>query len=455
MEVLNDLPDALWPVLLRTVRRVADDLPRTHLPTPLRPFAGWHPDRLADPRARHAVAQALQDPSLRGEILDRLDAATEADADVQRLRAAHGPQEAAAVLAAAGRWDALAALAAADRAPEGSPAAATGEPHEMAPGGSPPGAAAPQPAAVSDGTATAVSAERLAVEQRRVAQAERRAEAEAQRVRALRAELDERAAQITRLEDERRQLLAQVQEERTAHRKRVTRLRARVRDAEAARAAQEDPRAELIAELEGLLARLRSASPSEASEQDGFASADASPVASDPEGGQPHASSARPPAQGSVAVARPGRPCTLPAGRSRAHPDGVRALLGAEGITVIVDGYNVTMHPSGQPVASLEGQRRWLRQLAAATASRYEAHHVLVFDGADEPASTDPSPRLVLVVFSAHGQTADDRIVEIVAASPTDEPILVVTADRELTTRLAEHHVDVVTTAVYLEAVAG
>lgn len=143
----------------------------------------------------------------------------------------------------------------------------------------------------------------------------------------------------------------------------------------------------------------------------------------------------------------PGRPTRLPRGVVPDTTQEVDLLLGP-GRLLIVDGYNVTItHRSN---LSLEEQRVWLvRHLATLAASR-KVRPEVIFDGRDlgvTPRRIDGS-RGVVVRFSLEGVTADEEIE--LAVSATDEPIVVVTDDRELRDRLRPHGVDLVRTTPFL-----
>lgn len=434
-EALDALPLGLWGPLLRAVRRVTDDTPRSTLPRPLRPFAGWHPERLRDPRARAAVASALEDPVLGDRLLAVLDAQDEADEDAGWLAARRGQDGAAAVLAAGGRWADLAALADAHAAATASVAREAGPAASPAPGEAAGGAGRKDDPAGGEVSA-ALREERDALQ--------RRAEAETARASRLEEGLARAEERVAALVEERDALHRELTDLQRQHRRRVARLRERVREADAARQRIEAQRAWIVDEVEGLLGRLRGAGdgpPQRAPESS------EGPDEREAPGGETLPRVAPP--------AEAGRPCTLPKGLSREHPDGVRSLLRVPGLRCVLDGYNVTKHPDGQPMADLATQRRWLVALAGGVAARFGSRVVVVFDGADEAPSAEASPRDVLVVFSDAAETADDRIVGLVDTLDADEPALVVTSDRELAERVGPAGVDVVSTPAFLAAVDG
>lgn len=149
--------------------------------------------------------------------------------------------------------------------------------------------------------------------------------------------------------------------------------------------------------------------------------------------------------------ARLGRPSRLPAGLTPGTTEAVAALLDA-GPRVVVDGYNVTMQHRG--TLPLEQQRRWLVGRLGSLVTRRKLDVTVVFDG-DPTAGVPAAPvrSAVRVAFTA-GQTADDAIVELASSLPPDEPLVVVTDDRELRERLERLDVDVVATTPFLGAAA-
>lgn len=148
-----------------------------------------------------------------------------------------------------------------------------------------------------------------------------------------------------------------------------------------------------------------------------------------------------------TAKVRPGRPTKLPKHIAADTTQEADALLGP-GRLVLIDGYNVTLKHRGD--LSLEEQRTWLiRQLQSLARSRGVRPEV-IFDGRDLGVAPRVAEggREVTVRFSLEGVTADDEIEMAVVA--TDEPIVVVTDDRELRDRLRPHGVDLLRTATFV-----
>jgi len=117
---------------------------------------------------------------------------------------------------------------------------------------------------------------------------------------------------------------------------------------------------------------------------------------------------------------------------------------------VIVDGYNVTR--SNVDHLSLEKQRDWLKAAATRLAASRGVRPRLVFDAAnaDTPPRSRRDPRSAVEVRFVPKGTADDAIVEIVEALPGNEPIVVVTDDRDLRDRLRRHQVDLLHTGPFV-----
>jgi predicted RNA-binding protein with PIN domain len=123
------------------------------------------------------------------------------------------------------------------------------------------------------------------------------------------------------------------------------------------------------------------------------------------------------------------RPLALPGGVVGDSDAATEHLL-RSGASVVIDGYNVSM--SGWPGLSLEEQRRVLLDTCENLARRYGADLTVVFDGADVQGATSDQRRLIRVVFSPAGVTADDVIRAEVDRLPTGRAVVVVTSDAEI-----------------------
>jgi hypothetical protein len=148
-----------------------------------------------------------------------------------------------------------------------------------------------------------------------------------------------------------------------------------------------------------------------------------------------------------------GRPTRLPDTVAWDTAEAVDLLLEA-GRLVLVDGYNVTRRH--RPSLGLEGQRDWLVRRLATLAAQRGVRPVVIFDG-ERGSGSRPiaGAREVQVRFSPAGVTADDELVFAVEAMPAEEPVIVVTDDRELTGRLRRLRADVVGTGPFLWATPG
>lgn len=150
-----------------------------------------------------------------------------------------------------------------------------------------------------------------------------------------------------------------------------------------------------------------------------------------------------------AAGVRPGRPTALPEGVAPGTREEAEALLGP-GRLVLVDGYNLTLSRRSQ--LSLEEQREWLIRLLSGLASRRRVRPRVVFDGRGGGGGGRPgdAARGVAVVFTPAGVTADDEIA--LAVEATDEPIVVVTDDRELRDRVRARGADLLRADQFLRA---
>ncbi|MFA9429258.1 NYN domain-containing protein [Egicoccus sp. AB-alg2] len=144
----------------------------------------------------------------------------------------------------------------------------------------------------------------------------------------------------------------------------------------------------------------------------------------------------------------PGRPSRLPEGVRSGTAEAV-ALLLHPGRLVLVDGYNLTRQHRDH--LDLETQRAWLVQLLATAALQRRIRPVAIFDG-ERASRARPAlaSREVEVRFTPEGVTADDELV--LSVEGTDEPVLVVTDDRELQARVRMSGADVAGTREFLWA---
>ena len=426
VDVLGDLPPLQWDVLVRGVRRAVDQLAASEVPAALRPFSRWHPDALRDAaRARDALARALvSDARFRAEVAeavaddDRRALAT--TLDPLSLRRELGSDEAVALLAVTARWSDLATLAAQLADERSAAGRATSE-------------TAPEDA---PGPTVNGLQEQVRALRRTLQEAERR-EADLRRsVQRLTRERDDAQAEAARGRIDYQELVERRDRERADQRERLARLRRRVRLAESRAGASEARRAEIISELAALSQRLQAPLPS----------ATASSPPRDAEGdavGVPHR----------VRPAVPGRPCRLPAGVDPNSSTAVTSLLQVAGLRLLIDGYNVTRDARAVPDTGLEQQRAWLVRLVGGVVARFDVRPTLVFDGSADVEGAAPRARGVIVRFAVD-ETADELLVALLDGLPADEPVLVVTSDREICDAATIRDANSVSAAAFLEAVA-
>jgi predicted RNA-binding protein with PIN domain len=426
---MADVPEALLAGYLDAALATLRAADQADLPGPLRQYQTWTPKRLRHPRVLALVRRTLDlDQSFRKLVDERV--LDEEEALVRLVRAGRHAE----ALASGESPEAVAKVGLA-LGPEGEAAVA----------------AAVAAAATSQAKAEAAAVRStLAGVESDLDAARERAEAEAAGARAAREELRAAREELRRVERERRTLAERVEglerelaqsaaalraarDEAAAEQRRlggrVAELQARLSEAQrnyrALRrsAGQVDPVvAEAVGALERDLDALRRAAG-----LDGVGGGRGS--------GGPGGTAAAGPGAGR----RPRRrsPLAVPGGRGADDPETLAAWMGVDGVLVLVDGYNVTKHPQGFADRGLEDQRTLLLDLSRRLARRFGAEIVVVFDG----GTVGPIPtRLPLgpveVVFTDAGRTADDEIVVRTNAAPPDRPVVVVTSDNELRSRV-------------------
>ncbi len=134
--------------------------------------------------------------------------------------------------------------------------------------------------------------------------------------------------------------------------------------------------------------------------------------------------SSKPAALGSVRA-----PIALPGGVISTSARAAEHLVRTDAL-ILVDGYNVAK--LGWPGRSLEEQRDALIDRSENLARRHGADITIVFDGDSIVGAHAGRRRMVRVVFSPSGVTADDVIRDEVARLPSDRSVVVVTNDREI-----------------------
>ena len=125
-------------------------------------------------------------------------------------------------------------------------------------------------------------------------------------------------------------------------------------------------------------------------------------------------------------------PLTLPGGMFDDSVEAADHLLRIPGVTLIVDGYNVSM--AGWPDAGAAEQRRRLVASLHDLAARTSTPSEVVFDGAEVEALAVPAPRrqLVRVRFSPPGVEADDVVIDLVRRLPAATPLVVASSDNRV-----------------------
>jgi len=434
---LPEVPEALLSGYLDAALATLRAADQGELPGPLRQYQTWTPKRLRHQRVLSLVRRTLDlDQSFRKAVDERVLQEEEALARLVRagrhaeaLASGETPEAVARVglaLGAEGEAAVQAAVSAAATSQARAEAAAVRS--ALA------GAENELDAARERAEAEAASARAARDELRAVKDELRRVERErrtlADRVEGLERELAQSAAAVRAARDD-----AAAEQRRLSGR--VAELQARLgesqRNYRALRrsSGQVDPAvAEAVGALERDLETLRRVAG--LAEQGGKGRGGGS---TGPGSGSGSGSGA-----GSGPARRPERrsPLAVPGGRGADDPETLAAWMATDGVLVLVDGYNVTKHPQGFADRGLEDQRTLLLDLCRRLARRFGAEVTVVFDG----GTVGPIPtRLPLgpveVVFTDAGRTADDEIVVRTNAAPPDRPVVVVTSDNELRSRVS------------------
>ena len=159
-----------------------------------------------------------------------------------------------------------------------------------------------------------------------------------------------------------------------------------------------------------------------------------------------------------VRLARPsGRrtPVPLPGAMFDDSPEAADHLLRIDGVLLLVDGYNVAKWKWAD-VGPADLRQRLLAMVSQ-VAQRTGARAHIVFDGAfAEPASalTGGSAR-VRVSFTTADVEADDAILELAAAAPAEQPVVVVSSDRRVRDGAIALGVNAVLTPAFVAACAS
>jgi predicted RNA-binding protein with PIN domain len=452
-EPLPEVPEPLLAGYLDTALATLRAADQTDLPGPLRQYQTWTPKRLRNPRVLGVVRRTLDlDVSFRKAVDERVLEEEEALARLVRagrhteaLASGETPEAVARVGIALGQ-EGQAAVQAAVEAAATSQARAEAAAVRSALAGAESELDTARQRAETEAAAARVAREELRAAREELRRVERERRGLAERMEGLERELAQSAAALRAAREE-------AADERRRLRGRASELQARLaesqRNERALRrsAGQVDPAVtEALGALERDLAVLRRVTglEEEAGTAGGTGASPAAGGGGTRTGQSPGAAggagrgTGRPPGAGAATARRPERrPLAVPGGRGADDPETLAAWMGADGVLVLVDGYNVTKHPQGFPERGLEDQRTLLLDLCRRLARRFGAEVTVVFDG----GTVGPIPtRLPLgpveVVFTDPGRTADDEIVVRVNAAPPERPVVVVTSDNELRSRV-------------------
>jgi predicted RNA-binding protein with PIN domain len=433
---LPEVPEALLSGYLDAALATLRAADQGELPGPLRQYQTWTPKRLRHQRVLSLVRRTLDlDQSFRKAVDERVLQEEEALArlvragrHVEALASGETPEAVARVglaLGAEGEAAVQAAVSAAATSQARAEAAAVrsalaGAENEL-------DTARERAEAEAAGARAARDELRAVKEELRRVERERRTLAD--RVEGLERELAQSAAAVRAARDD-----AAAEQRRLSGR--VAELQARLgesqRNYRALRrsAGQVDPAvAEAVGAVERDLATLRRVAGLAEQGGKGRGAGSAGPGSGSGSGPGSGSSSARGPERRS--------PLAVPGGRGADDPETLAAWMATDGVLVLVDGYNVTKHPQGFADRGLEDQRTLLLDLCRRLARRFGAEVTVVFDG----GTVGPIPtRLPLgpveVVFTDAGRTADDEIVVRTNAAPPDRPVVVVSSDNELRSRV-------------------
>lgn len=143
------------------------------------------------------------------------------------------------------------------------------------------------------------------------------------------------------------------------------------------------------------------------------------------------------------------RSVTFPPGLMADSPEARRHLVNDPTVLVVVDGYNLAREAWSGLLP--EEERRRTVALLEEAAVRSGGSVTVVFDG-DDTSTAPPASRVLRVLFSASGVTADAEIAALLAPVPLDQAILVVSTDREVADDARRQGAAVLSSAEYLAA---
>jgi predicted RNA-binding protein with PIN domain len=428
---LPELPEALLAGYLDAALATLRAADQGDLPGPLRQYQTWTPKRLRHPRVLGLVRRTLEvDQSFRKAVDERVLDEEEALARLVRagrhaeaLASGETPEAVARVGLALGR-EGEAAVQAAVAAAASSRARAEADAVRSALAGAEGELDAARERAEAEAAAARTAREELRAAREELRRVGRERRGLADRVEGLERELASSSAALRAAREE-----AAATQRRLGGR--VAELQARLAESQRSyralrrSAGQVDP---VVAEAVGAL------------ERDLDALRRAAGLAPDGGTGRGTGGSQAGPGGPSGAANRPERRTRLavPGGRGADDPETLAAWMGTDGVLVLVDGYNVTKHSQGFADRGLEDQRTLLLDLCRRLARRFGADITVVFDGGTVgPIPTRLGLGPVEVVFTDAGRTADDEIVARTNAAPRERPVVVVTSDNELRSRVA------------------
>jgi predicted RNA-binding protein with PIN domain len=433
---LPELPEALLAGYLDAALATLRAADQGDLPGPLRQYQTWTPKRLRHPRVLGLVRRTLDvDQGFRKAVDERVLDEEEALARLVRagrhaeaLASGETPEAVARVGLALGR-EGEAAVQAAVAAAATSRARAEADAVRSALAGAEGELDAARERAEAEAAGARTAREELRAAREELRRVERERRGLADRVEGLERELASSAAALRAAREE-----AVATQRRLGGR--VAELQARLAESQRSyralrrSAGQVDPVvAEAVGALERDLDALRRAAGLAPDGGTGRGTGGSQAGAGGPSGGA-----------GIGAAKRPERrtPLAVPGGRGADDPETLAAWMGTDGVLVLVDGYNVTKHPQGFADRGLEDQRTLLLDLCRRLARRFGADTTVVFDGGTVgPIPTRLGLGPVEVVFTDAGRTADDEIVARTNAAPPERPVVVVTSDNELRSRVA------------------
>ncbi len=144
-----------------------------------------------------------------------------------------------------------------------------------------------------------------------------------------------------------------------------------------------------------------------------------------------HQTSDNIPRRGAPAKSRALRrtPLAIPGGLFGDSEAAASHLIKQPNVALLVDGYNLAK--LGWPGLSLEHQRDSSLDALEALVRRTGVRTIVMFDGADIPATT-ARRRLVRVRFSPPDVSADDAIRALLGELPIEQPVIVATNDQAI-----------------------